>query len=249
MYAHAFHTPILQPGDDIFQTIATAILDIPERSFLVVASKIVATVENRFVPKTTEDKEEKHNLVKQEAEYYLDAHSSKYNMMLTMKRNWIFVNAGIDESNANGQYLLWPKDPQKSVNEIWKFVREHYGVKEVGVTMSDSISMPLNWGVIGHAIAHCGFHPLKNYIDTSDLFGRKMVMEQVNIMQSITAAAALEMGEGNESTPLSLVEGVQHVEWHDHVPTEAELAALKINIEDDAYAPILTKAEWKKGGA
>lgn len=168
--------------------------------------------------------------------------------MLTVKGNWMFVNAGLDESNANDQYLLWPSDPQKSANEIWHFLREHYGLQEVGVTISDSTSIPLNWGVIGHAIAHCGFEPLKSYIGTKDLYGRFLKMEQVNIMQAATAAAVLEMGEGAEQTPLGLVEGVRDVVFRDRPPTQEELATLHIDLEDDAFAPILTKADWKKGG-
>jgi dihydrofolate synthase / folylpolyglutamate synthase len=249
MKVTAYRTPIVQPKADLKQVIAQAIPSLPEKSFLVVTSKIVSTCENRFVMKTTEEKEEKHALVRKEAEWYLDAHSSKYNLMLTIKRNWIFVNAGIDESNADNQYILWPQDPQRSVNEIWQFVREHYGIKEVGITLSDSASIPLNWGVTGHEIAYCGFNPLKSYIGKTDLFGREMKMEQVNVAQSITAAAVLEMGEGAECTPLAVVEDVKNVEFQDHVPTEAELAALRITLEDDAFEPLLTKVAWKKGDA
>jgi dihydrofolate synthase / folylpolyglutamate synthase len=247
MQVKSYKTPLIKAGQDIKEIIANAIPTLPERSFVVIASKIVSTCENRFVPKMTEDKEEKHALVRQDADLYLDPHSSKYNLMLTIKRNWMFVNAGIDESNADNQYILWPADIQKSVNEIWHFLREHYGVKEVGVTISDSTSIPLNWGVIGHGIAYCGFWPLKSYIGKPDLFSREMKMEQVNIMQGVTIAAVLEMGEGAESTPLAVVEDVRDVQFQDHVPTDAELTQLKIEIEDDAYAPLLTKAEWKEG--
>ncbi len=247
MKVTAYKTHLIQPNEDITQVIAASISSIPERSILVISSKIVSTCENRFVPRTTEDKNEKHELVKREAELYLEPHSSKYNMMLTIKRNWMFVNAGIDESNANNQYILWPKDPQKSVNEIWNFLREHYGIKEVGVTMSDSKSMPLNWGVIGHAIAYCGFEPLKSYIGKKDLFGREIKMEQVNMMQSVTVAAVLEMGEGAESTPLGLIEDIKDIVFQDQVPTAEELADLHIELEDDAYAPLLLQADWKKG--
>ncbi len=243
----AYKTRLVRARDNINQVIAESISELPERSILVIASKVVSTSEDRFVPKTTEDKSEKHALVRKEADLYLEPHSSKYNLMLTVKRNWMFVNAGIDESNADNQYILWPEDPQKAVNQIWHFLREHYGVKEVGVTMSDSTSIPLNWGVIGHAIAHCGFNPLRNYIGKHDLFGRELKMEQLNIMQSVTIAAVMEMGEGNEQTPLGLVTEVQDVEFSNHVPTDAELAALRIEMADDAYAPILEKADWKKG--
>jgi F420-0:gamma-glutamyl ligase len=249
MKATAYKTPLVKSGDDLFQIIAQSLPKVPERSILVVASKIVSTCEGRFVPKITGTKEEKHDLVKKEAELYLDPHSSKYNIMMTVKRNWMFANAGIDESNADDQYILWPSDPQKAVNEMWQFLREHYRVKEVGVTMSDSASLPLNWGVTGHAIAYCGFNPLKSYIGKPDLFGRIMQMEQVSVMQSVTVAATFEMGEGDESTPLGLVtELPKNIEFQDHVPTAQELAQQKISLEDDIFGPILTKAEWKKGG-
>ncbi|MBW7956006.1 coenzyme F420-0:L-glutamate ligase [Patescibacteria group bacterium] len=248
MKVTAYKTPLIKAKDDLFQVIADAIPYLPERSIVVVTSKIVSTCENMFVKKVTGERSEKHDLVRKEAEYYIEPHSSKYDLMLTIHRNWMFVNAGLDESNADNQYILWPKDPQHSANEIWKFLRSHYNVKEVGVTLSDSISIPLNWGVMGHAIAYCGFHPLKSYIGKPDLFGRLMKMEQVNLMQSVTAAAVLEMGEGNESTPLAVVRDVKDINFQDRPPSTEELAALKISIEDDAYAPILTKAEWKKGG-
>jgi F420-0:gamma-glutamyl ligase len=253
MKINAYKTPLIKKNEDLFKVIAEAIPSLPEKSIVVVASKIVATCEGRFVPKQPDldDKArraEKHDLVRQEARLFTDPHSSKYDLMLTVKGNWLFVNAGIDESNANDQYLLWPSDPQKSANEIWYFLREHYGVNEVGVTISDSTSIPLNWGVIGHAIAHCGFRALKSYIGVPDLYGRRMKMEQVNIMQSVTAAAVLEMGEGAERTPLAIVEGVRDVVFQNHVPSQQELADLHIELEDDAFAPILTQADWKKGG-
>lgn len=249
MRVQAISTPLIKAGDDLNQVIASAIPTLPERSILVIASKIVSTCENCFVPKVTGTREEKHELVKTEAEWYLDPTASKYDVMLTIKRNWMFANAGIDESNADNQYLLWPRDPQASLVKVWQFLREHYGLTEVGVTMSDSCSMPLNWGVHGQAIAYCGFNPLKSYIGKPDLYGRLMKMEQVNIMQGVTAAAVLEMGEGNESTPLGIVTEIKDIEFQDHAPTAEELAALRISKEDDVFAPVLTKAEWHKGQA
>jgi dihydrofolate synthase / folylpolyglutamate synthase len=249
MKVTAFKTPLVKANDDLFQIIASSVPAIPERSILVIASKIVSTCENRFVAKTENDRLQKHELAKSEAEFYTDPHSSKYDLMLTIKRNWIFANAGIDESNADDRFILWPSDPQKSVNEIWAFLKAHYGIKEVGVTMSDSASMPLNWGVTGHAIAYCGFNPLRSYIGKPDLFGRLMKMEQVIVKESVTVAASLEMGEGAEGTPLGLVEDITEMEFQDRVPTEEELVTQKISIEDDVFAPILIKAEWKKGGA
>lgn len=248
MQMTAYKTRLVKPGDDLEEVIAESIPSLPERSLVIVVSKIVSTCENRFVPKVSGTRQEKHDLVRQEAELYIEPSESKYDVMFTIKRNWVFANAGIDESNADGSYILWPKDPQASAERIWNFLRQHYGVKEVGVTISDSRSTPLNWGVVGHAIAYCGFNPLRSYIGQPDLFGRPLKMEQVNMAQSITALASVEMGEGNEQTPLGVVSQIKDIEFQDHPPTAEELAAQHISIEADIFAPLLTKVGWKKGG-
>jgi F420-0:gamma-glutamyl ligase len=75
-------------------------------------------------------------------------------------------------------------------------------------------------------------------------------MEQSNIMQSITDAAVLEMGEGNECMPLAIVSDFkQPIEFVDHEPTNEDLSRLKIDIEDDVYYPILKNVQWHIGGA
>lgn len=243
----AIKTPLVRPRDSLTKIISQSVPSIPEKSVVVIASKIFSFCENRLVPKKTGLPEEKYALVKKEAEYYIDPHSSKYNLMLTIKGNWMFVNAGIDESNASGNYTLWPANPQKSVNNVWNFLRQHYQIREVGVIMSDSKSFPLSLGVVGHGIAHCGFKALKSYVGKPDLFGRIMQMEQFNLVQSITAAAVLEMGEGNEQTPIAIATKIRDIQFQDREPRDAELKELKIDIRDDAYAPILLATKWKKG--
>lgn len=253
MIVQAYKTPLVHNGANLEKVITDAIPSLPERSILVIASKLFATCEGRFVAKKggteAEQRRHKHELVKQEAEFYTDPQSSKYDIMMTLKGNAIWANAGIDESNADGQFLLLPIDPQASVNHIWHSLRQHYGVKELGITMSDSRSQPLNWGVIGHALAHCGFEPLKSYIGKPDLFGRLMKMEQVNVMQAVTVAGVWEMGEGDESQPVALVTELPKVVFQDHSPTTEELANLKIQLKDDVFAPIIEHAPWLKGGS
>ena len=238
-------TPIIQAQAKLEQVLRSALPQLKEKTVVVLASKLVATCEGRFVAKKTGSRQEKFELVKKEADLYLDPAQSQYDMMLTIKDNWMFVNAGIDESNANNQYLLWPSQPQRRAEEIWQFLRWEYGLKELGVIITDSRSIPLNWGVTAHAIAFCGFEPLKSYIDQPDLFGRKMKMEKLNIMQSLAAAAGAELGEGDESTPLALIEEISHIKFQNRAPSPAEKADLKISIQDDIYAPLLTGVNWK----
>lgn len=249
MHLTSYKTKLVEAGDSLDKILSDSLPPLSERSIVIIASKIIATCENRFVKKLTGSKEEKYRLVEQESEYFLPPSSSRFELMLTVKGNWMFANAGIDESNADGQYILWPKDPQLSADLIWKFLREKYQLQNIGVIISDSRSLPFNWGVTGHGIAHCGFEVLQSYIGKPDLHGRIMKMEQLNVSQCITAAAALEMGEGDEQTPLVVVTDLpESVNFVDHEPTATEIAALHIELEDDIFAPLLTAVDWQKGG-
>lgn len=250
MIVTPYKTPIVQVGDDLFDILQKNLPVIQEKDVIVVTSKIVALCEGAVIKiEKNWTKEDKHRIVAKESEYYIDPHSSKYNLMLTIKHQVLAVNAGIDESNVNGYYVLWPKDPQKSANEIWQWLRDTYKVKEVGVILSDSRTTPLKWGITATCLSHSGFVALNDMRGKPDLFGRPMMMTQINVSDSLAVAAAYEMGETNESTPLAVIKQASWVQFQDRVPTQVELDGLKIELEDDAYAPILKNADWKKGGS
>lgn len=234
-------TPIVQSGDDLTSIIANALTAIPEKSVLVVASKIVALSEKRVVPIGSISK---HELVKQEAELFTDPQESPYHMMLTIKEGMLGVNAGIDESNVSGVYVLLPKDSYASAEKIWLFLREYFQVREVGVVITDSLSLPLKWGTVGRSLAYCGFVPVKDMIGQPDLFGRPLKVTKMNITEGIAAAAVLEMGEAAESTPLCLIEAVKHIEFVDHPPTDLEKKELLITLAEDIYGPIINSPQW-----
>jgi F420-0:gamma-glutamyl ligase len=65
-------------------------------------------------------------------------------------------------------------------------------------------------------------------------------------MDALAAASVFEMGEGAEQTPLAVITDLNKVEFQDRNPTQEELDFLKIDIEDDLYAPLLKSVEWKK---
>lgn len=251
MHVVPVKTGLIASNISVESVIAAHIDHIDENTVVVIASKLYSFAEGRLMPRKTDSgREEKWELAKQEADWWIDANESKYQTMLTVKDNWIFANAGIDESNTGGKaYALWPRDPQASVAKTWEFLRSHYGVGQVGVIMSDSRGIPLSWGVTGHGIAHAGFCALRSYIGAKDLFGHEMKMEQVNVMQALAASGAFVMGEGNEGQPIAVLTDIPGITFQDRVPSMEELADLAISMEDDIFAPLLTKVAWKKGGS
>lgn len=236
---------ILPFKESLFEILDKYVVSMPAKSILVVTSKIVAICESRVV-KIGEA--EKHDLVKKEAEFYLPPETNRYGMSLTIKRNILAVTAGIDESNGNGYYILWPENPQKSANKIRRYLQNRFD-KDLGVIITDSKTTPLRWGVTGIAIAHSGFEALNNYIGKPDIFGRKLKITKVNVMDALAAAAVLVMGEGKEQTPLAIIQDLPFVKFTGHDPSEKELKSLHISIDEDIYGFLLKSVKWEKGGS
>jgi F420-0:gamma-glutamyl ligase len=159
------------------------------------------------------------------------------------------ATAGIDESNGNGYYILWPKDPQNTVNTVREYLKKRFHLKKVGVIITDSKTSPLRWGVTSIALAYTGFKPLKDYIGKKDIFERKFEFEKLSIIDSLAGAAAVVMGEGAEQTPLAVITDLPFVEFQDRNPMAKELKSLKISIGEDLYGPFLKNVKWKKGCA
>jgi F420-0:gamma-glutamyl ligase len=267
MQVQALKSRIIKPGDKLLAVIDEIIAtqlngQLPDNSVVAISSKIVSYCQGRLVKKAKsqqqgfsekEGKAEKHALVQKEAELFTQPHSSKYDLMLTIKASTLAVNAGIDESNAslNGKecFVLWPEKIQETVNEIWRHLRQKYKLQNFGVIITDSRSFPLRWGVVGTTIAYCGFKALNNHIGQTDLFSRKIKMVQVNVAEALGVAATFEMGEVKEATPVVLLTDLAKVQFVHHPPSQSELENNKIALEDDVYAPLLTNASWHKGGA
>lgn len=235
---------VTKDDTDIFAILDKYIKSLNEKSVVAVTSKIVAICEGRIVRIGTVNKTD---LLKQESEYFLPPEENKYNVSLAIKNNLLVAGAGIDESNGNGYYILWPSDPQKWANKIREYFVERFKLKHVGVIITDSKTTPLRWGVTGACIAHSGFQLLKDYRGKPDIFGRHLVFQTQNIGDGLAAAATLEMGEGDEQQPLAIIEDVPFVEFQKRNPTQEELEALKINIDDDLYSSLLKNAPWRKG--
>lgn len=228
----------------IFDILDKYLTTFTEGSILAITSKIISICQGDFVSSEGLDKKD---LVSKEADYWLPPSLSKYDFSLTIKDGVLLPTAGIDESNGEGYYILWPKEPQKAANDIRRYLIDKFGLKKVGVIITDSKTTPLRWGTTGVCVAHSGFSALNNYIGKPDIFGREMIATKANIADALAVSAVLCMGEGSEQTPLAILKDVNFVEFQDRNPSEQELNDLKISIEDDLYAPLLNSVEWKKG--
>ncbi len=238
MLVKPIKTRIFVEGENLLKFITRYIKKLPEKSVLVVTSKIVALSENRTA--VIKNRKEKEKLIIAESQM---AMPTKY-VWLTIKDNMVMASAGIDESNASGKLILLPKDSFKAAHLLRSALQKKYKLKHLGVLITDSRTMPLRAGITGVALGYAGFRGLKNYIGTSDIFGKKFAFSKVDMADSLATAAVLVMGEGKEKQPLATISGAP-IEFCATInPKE-----LHIDIAEDMYMPLFSKMPKQKGNA
>lgn len=223
-------TRVFEEGEDLYAFVIHYLKKVPERSVVVVTSKIVALSERRTAIATDDHAKEK--LIRAESEFAL---KTKY-VWLTIKDGTVMASAGIDESNANSKVILLPKDSFKAARVLRKKLQQKYKVKELGVLITDSRTIPLRAGVVGVALGYAGFRGVRDYRGTPDIFGRTLVFSRTDVADSLATAAVLTMGEGNEQRPLAIVTKAP-IEFRDTISR----TELHIDIEDDMYRPLFSK--------
>ncbi len=241
----AIKTRVVKAHDDLYAFLDEYIISLSEKSVVVVTSKIVALAQGRVLPTIGVDKD---TLIASESQYFLPRETNAYGLFFTVTNNILVVNAGIDESNADGNYILWPENPQQVANEIREYLCKKFGIRFLGVILSDSKTSPMRWGVTGISLAQSGFVGVNNLIGTPDIFGKALEVTTVSVMDSLASAAVVVMGEANEQQPLAVItELPDSVVFQDSNPTQEELNNVRITLDEDMYGVFLKNAPWKKG--
>lgn len=237
---------ITPSGPDLFAVLDKAITELGENSIVAITSKIVSICEGRTVPF---DKADKEQLIIDESDLYLSKTLSRYGHHFSVVEHTLISSAGIDESNGDSNYILWPKDTQATANQVRQYLADRFGLQNVGVIITDSTCQPLRRGTLGICMAHSGFNALHDYIGQPDLFGKPFKVSMASISSGLAAAAVLTMGEGIEQTPLALITNVGFVEFQQRDPSESELSVLRIPLEEDLFGPFLNNAsiDWQPG--
>ncbi len=229
-------TRIFKEGENLFNFVTHYIKTLPEKSVVVVTSKIVALSENRTA--IIKNSKTREKLIKSESQF---AMHTKYTW-LTIKDGMVLASAGIDESNGNGKLILLPKDSFKTADLLRRQLQKKYKVKNLGVIITDSRLLPLRSGVVGIALGYAGFKGIKSYIGTPDIFGRKFDFSRTDIADSLATAAVLVMGEGRERHPLAIIEKPPIV-----FCTTVNRDELRVDPREDMYMPLFSKMPKQRG--
>lgn len=247
MIVTPYKTPKIVVGSTLFDILDRCLPHVTEECVVAITSKIISICQGRVVK--NDGKTDKKKLIRRESQLYMEDDANiKWGITLTVKNDTLIASSGIDESNGNGYFILWPKGIPDIAAEIWRHVRRKHSVKKVGVIITDSHTTPLRWGTTGIGIGWCGFEPLNSYIDTPDIFGRNLHVTKASVLDGLAAASVAVMGEGNEQTPLAVISDVPFVVFTDRPPTAQEIKAFHISLTEDIFSPIINSPLWKKGG-
>jgi len=205
-------TKVLQPPqDDLFKVLDESLTDVREGDLILVTSKVVSIHQGRCVPIEGTDKKA---LIKEEADYMIemDRFDAPF-PPLAITHFTILNGAGIDESNADGHYILLPTRPFDAAEDIWNYCREKLGFENFGVVITDTRTAPMRYGAIGVAISWWGFHPIENHKGKVDLFNKPIRTSVTNIVDAVASGSAAVSGETNECTPIVLARDVPNLRF------------------------------------
>jgi len=234
------------PKDDFLDALFAAKKFKPKMGDVVaISSKVLAIHEGACALATT--RQDKEELAKTLAEKYTELSYGQGRKAVFTVTNSVFIRtAGIDESNGNGYYILWPKDPKKTAQKIKLAIEKKYQVVLAGVIVTDSYSIPLRRGASGFALSWAGIHPTKDYRGHLDVFGRKLKVTLSNVVDALASAAVFVMGEAGEATPVVVIRGLKNIEKEHRVKDEID--TFPVRMEDDIFSTFLLSQKWKKGG-
>jgi coenzyme F420-0:L-glutamate ligase/coenzyme F420-1:gamma-L-glutamate ligase len=237
--------PLIKEKDDLGRIINEAAekqgTPIKDYDVIVIAQKIVSKAEGRVIAlKDVEPSEfalkisKKSRKPAQLIELILRESRSILKMVdghiiTQTNQGWIFANAGIDRSNVSGgDYVsLLPEDADVSALRIRKGIESLTG-KSIAVIVSDTSGRPFRDGHTDLAIGSSGIFPLVDRRGEKDIFGYTMRVKKTAIIDVLSSAAELVIGQVSEKTPVAIIRG------------------FKYNRSDDAKATMLLRPREKE---
>jgi F420-0:gamma-glutamyl ligase len=194
---------LVPPKDDLLAVLDEFLPKICDGDILLIATKVLAIHQGRCVSK---DKVDKLKLIEDEADCVPQSMS---NLCFTIENGALIPNSGIDESNGNGYYILWPWNIENLLQEIYSFVSGKFHLSNFGVISVDSCVLPMRIGTVGISQDSFGFSPVIDFVGKNDLFGRPLKMSRVNVADSLAGITPLLMGEAKESCPIVIARGIE----------------------------------------
>jgi len=133
-------------------------------------------------------------------------------IIVETRHGFICANAGVDQSNVEDSInhaVLLPVDADASANKIRESLREKTGGKDFAVIITDTFGRPFREGQTNVAIGIAGIEPIKSYVGSADMYGKKLRVTEIAVVDEIASAAELAMGK-LERVPVVIIRGYKY---------------------------------------
>ena len=223
----------IRPGPDLGMAIYTALqnqqLELQYNDVLVVTQKIVSKAEGRIVnleeiepsefariTAVAGNKDPRHvEVVLRESKRIVRMDHGV--LISETHHGFICANAGVDESNVNGQQALTllPVDPDASAHTLRSRLlqlaignqkQEH----EIAVIISDTWGRPWRNGQVNMAIGVAGMESIVDYRGQQDTYGYELRASAIAVADELASAAELVMGKIDQ-VPVALIRGYRYL--------------------------------------
>jgi coenzyme F420-0:L-glutamate ligase / coenzyme F420-1:gamma-L-glutamate ligase len=217
----------IPPGTDlgliIYEAMQAQKLALKQGDILVVTQKIVSKAEGSIVNLDEIQPSEFARTAALEGRKdapYIEVvlHESRrvvrmdHGVLLTeTKHGFICANAGVDESNVNGdrEITLLPVDPDRSAQELRSRLHQLSGEGsdfDIAIIISDTWGRPWRSGQVNMAIGAAGIEPLVDYRGQYDPYGYELHASVIAVVDELASAAELVMGK-IDRVPVALIRG------------------------------------------
>jgi coenzyme F420-0:L-glutamate ligase/coenzyme F420-1:gamma-L-glutamate ligase len=133
-------------------------------------------------------------------------------IIVETRHGFICANAGVDQSNVEDSVnhaVLLPVDADASANKIRESLREKTAGKDFAVIITDTFGRPFREGQTNIAIGIAGIDPIKSYVGSADMYGKKLRVTEIAVVDEIASAAELAMGK-LERVPVVIIRGYKY---------------------------------------
>lgn len=214
----------VSPGTDlgsiIYEALSNQDLILEDGDILVVTQKIVSKAEGRTVQlRDIEPSILAQTIAKQGQKdaRHVEVVLRESKRIVRMDRGiiisethhgFICANAGVDESNVNGesQLTLLPIDSDQSAQILRTRLQALSGQHNIAVIISDTWGRPWRNGQVNVAIGLAGMEALVDYRGQRDHYGYELQASLIAVADELAATAELVMGK-IEHIPVALIRG------------------------------------------
>src|SRR5947209_12800960 len=220
----------ISPGTDLANVIYTALqaqqMELQQGDIFVVTQKIVSKAEGRIVNLTEVEpsafaqiaaaqgkKDPQHiEVVLRESRRIVRMHHGV--LIAETRHGFICANAGVDESNVNGEreLTLLPADPDRSARELRTRLQQLAGADsdfDLAIIISDTWGRPWRNGQVNMAIGVAGMDSIVDYRGQHDPYGYELQVSSIAVADELAGAAELVMGK-IDRVPVALIRGYSY---------------------------------------